>query len=265
MGSPYAALAGAKLRSIASAPGLLALRSAGDVVIVALEALAPLLLVSRFGSIAGWSGPEVAMLIGVARTGEGLALIVGRGIDPNTFGDTVRLGRFDQILTRPVSPLLWLLTSDVELRFVFRAAAGAGVVLWSAHRLSVLSPASALVLAIAAVASALFVLSTLVIGAAITFRTVEGSDFASLLSNGGMGLAAFPLEVYSSALRFVFTFLVPVGLCVYVPVLRVLHRDGPGVLGPGLLPALPVVLGAVVALSLLSWRAGVRHYESTGS
>ena len=230
-----------------------------------IEALAPLLLVSRFGSIAGWSGPEVAMLIGVARTGEALALIVGRGVDPNTFGDTVRLGRFDQILTRPVSPLLWLLTSHVELRFVFRAAAGAGVVVWSAQRLGVLSPGTAVVLAAAAVASALFVLSTLIIGAAVTFRTVEGSDFAVLLSNGGMGLAAFPLEVYSSALRLIFTFLVPVGLCVYVPVLTVLDRDGPGVLGPGLLPVLPVVLGAFAGLSLLTWRQGIRHYESTGS
>lgn len=265
MGSPYGALAGAKLRSLASSPRLLMLRSAGDVVIVAMEALAPLLLVSRFGSIAGWSGAEVVMLIGVARTGEGLALIVGRGIDPNTFGDTIRLGRFDQILTRPVSPLLWLLTSDVELRFVFRAAAGAGVVAWSAHSLGVLSLGAAAVLAAAAVASALFVLSTLVIGAAMTFRTVEGSDFALLLSNGGMGLAAFPLEVYGSALRLVFTFLVPVGLCVYVPVLSVLDRDGPGVLGPGLLPVLPIVLGVFGGLSLLAWRQGIRHYESTGS
>lgn len=230
-----------------------------------MEALAPLLLVSRFGSIAGWSAPEVAMLVGVARTGEGLAMIVGRGVDPSTFGDTVRLGRFDQILTRPVSPLLWLLTSEVELRFVFRAAAGAGVVVWSAHRLGVLSPGTAVVLAAAAAASALFVLSTLVIGAAVTFRTVEGSDFALLLSNGGMGLAAFPLEVYGSALRLIFTFLVPVGLCVYVPVLTILDRDGPGVLGPGLLPVLPVVLGAFAGLSLLTWRQGIRHYESTGS
>lgn len=122
-----------------------------------------------------------------------------------------------------------------------------------------------MVLAAAAVASALFVLSTLVIGAAMTFRTVEGSDFALLLSNGGMGLAAFPLEVYGSALRLVFTFLVPVGLCVYVPVLSVLDRDGPGVLGPGLLPVLPIVLGVFGGLSLLAWRQGIRHYESTGS
>ena len=120
-------------------------------------------------------------------------------------------------------------------------------------------------LAAAAVCSALFVLSTLVIGAAMTFRTVEGSDFALLLSNGGMGLAAFPLEVYSSALRLIFTFLVPVGLCVYVPVLTVLDRDGPGPLGPGVLPLLPVVLGVFGGLSLLAWRRGIRHYESTGS
>ncbi len=266
MAEPYAALAGARLRSIAGSPRLLALRSAGDVLIVAMEAMVAVVLVSRFGSIAGWSGAEAAMLIGTARAGEGLALVVGRGIDPILFGDKVRTGQFDQVLTRPVHPLVWLMTSDMELRFVFRVLAGTAVVVWSASHAGVAaSPANVALLAAAALASAVFVLATLVMGAALTFRTVEGSDIANLLANGGLSLAAFPLDLYARPLRFIFTFAVPVGLCVYVPVSTVLGRDGPGVLGPALLFALPVVLGAFAALAGLAWRAGVRHYESTGS
>ncbi|MDQ4069652.1 MAG: ABC-2 family transporter protein [Actinomycetota bacterium] len=266
MADPYGALAAAKLRSIAGSPRLLALRSAGDLLIVSMEALAAVVLVSRFGSIAGWTAGEVGMLIGTARAGEGLALVVGRGIDPIVFGDKVRTGQFDQVLTRPVHPLPWLLASDIEVRFVFRAVAGAAVVAWSAAHASVAAtPANLALLAGAAVASAVFVLATLVIGAALTFRTVEGSDIANLVVNGGLGLVAFPLDLYASPIRFTFTFLIPVALCVYVPVLTVLGRDGPGGLGPHLLAALPMGLGAFVALAGLAWRSGVRHYESTGS
>ena len=266
MGDPYASLAAAKLRSIAGSPRLLALRSAGDLLIVAMEALAAVVLVDRFGSIAGWTAAEVAMLVGTARAGEGLALVVGRGIDPIVFGDRVRTGDFDQVLTRPVRPLLLLLVSDIEIRFLFRALAGAAVVAWSAAHAGVgATPLNVALLAGAAAASAVFVLATLVMGAALTFRTVEGSDVANLLSNGGLGLVAFPLDLYASPLRFAFTFVIPVGLCVYVPVLTVLGRDGPGLLGPPLLAALPLVLGLFVGLAALAWRAGVRHYESTGS
>ena len=242
------------------------MRCLGDTLIVAAEAVAPFLLVAQFGSIAGWSAPEVVMLIGIGRVGEGIALAVGRGVDPTVFSTTVRLGLFDQVLTRPISPLGWLLTTEVELRHVFRAVAGAGIICVAARSADVgLTPVNVLVLLAACAASALFVLSILVMGAALTFRTVEGSDVANLAANGGIGLVSFPLDVYGSALRFVFTFLLPVGLCVYVPMLFVLHRDGPGVLGPGLLPAMPIGVAVLVGAALLCWRAGLRHYQSTGS
>ena len=158
------------------------------------------------------------------------------------------------------------MASEVELRFLLRLLAAAGVVVVSASHADVAAtPANVTLLAGAGVAAALFVLATLVLGAALTFRTIEGADIANLLANGGLTMASVPLELYGGSLRFVFTFLVPVGLCVYVPVLTVLGRDGPRPLGPGLLLALPVVLGAFLGLAARAWRAGLRHYESTGS
>jgi ABC-2 type transport system permease protein len=158
------------------------------------------------------------------------------------------------------------MASELELRFVVRALAGAAVVAWCAHLAGVsATPANVLLLAGAGLASAAFVVACLVLTAAMTFRTIEGSDVGVLLANGGLSLTSFPLDLYDSALRFTFTFLIPVGLCVYVPVLTVLGRRGPGPLGPGLLALLPVVLGAFVGAAAFAWRSGVRHYESTGS
>jgi ABC-2 type transport system permease protein len=242
------------------------MRCLGDALLILVEALGPLILVNRFGSIAGWSGSDVVLLVGVARAGEGLALVVGRGVEPTIFSETVRLGRFDQVLTRPVSPLGWLLTTELELRHLFRGVAGIGLVIWAASRSDVaLTASNVAVLAASCMACTLFVLCVLVLGAALTFRTVEGSDIANLAANGGVGLVSFPLDLYGGALRFVFTFLLPIGLFVYVPVLFVLGRDGPGVLGPGLLAAMPVGALAVVGVTSYAWRAGLRHYQSTGS
>ena len=263
---PYPALAVASVRSLAANRRLFLLRMVGDVGAVLMETLTPVFLVSRFGSVAGWTAPEVALLIGVVRVGEGLSSLVGLSIDPYNFAQLVRRGQFDQVLTRPVPPLAWMLTSGVEPRFAFRMAAGAGVVVWASAAAGVpFTVANGAVLALAALASAVLILSIYVMGAALTFLTVEGSDLANVFTNGGIGLSNFPLDVYGSALRLTFTFLIPIGLCVYVPALVVLGRDGPGILGPGLLLLLPVAVAAVVGLAGLSWRAGLRRYTSTGS
>jgi ABC-2 type transport system permease protein len=265
--SVYVDLAVARLRGQASSPRLFALRCFGDAFLIIAEALGPLLLVSRFCTIAGWSGPEVVMLIGLARAGEGIALAVGRGLEATTFSETVRLGRFDQVLTRPISPLGWLMTAEVDLRHLFRGFAGIGLVIWAAARQHVpFTLANVAILTVSGLAAAVFVLAVLVMGAALTFRTIEGSEIANLASNGGIGLVGFPLDLYDGALRFVFTFLLPIGICVYVPVLVVLGRDGPAWwLGPQLLPLLPVATAALVGAALLCWSAGLRRYKSTGS
>jgi ABC-2 type transport system permease protein len=262
----YADIVRARLLSLASSPRLFVLRILGDAVLVSVETAAPLVLVHSFGSIAGWTGAQVAMLIGLGRAGEGIAFVFGRAIDATTFAETVRLGRFDNVLTRPVSPLGWLLTSELEIRFLSRTVVAVGIVAWSAHAAGVAAtPANVALLAGSVLAVAVLVLCILVVGAAFTFVTVEGSDIANLFANGGIGLVSYPLDVYSRALRFVFTFVVPIGLCVYVPVVVVLGRRGAGGAGAGLLPMVPVVLAVVIALTAIGWRAGLRRYQSTGS
>ena len=267
MASVYRDLAVARLRAQAASPRLFALRCIGDLLIILAEALGPLFLVNRFGTIAGWTGPEVVMLVGLGRAGEGIALAIGRGVEPTIFSETVRLGRFDQVLTRPISPLGWLMSAELELRHLFRALAGTALVIWAAlHAHVPFTVGNVAILTGAVLAAATFVLAVLIMGAALTFRTVEGSDIANLASNGGIGLVSFPLDLYDGALRFVFTFLLPIGLCVYVPALVVLGRDGPAWwLGPQLLPLMPVGVAALVGMAMLSWSAGLRRYKSTGS
>jgi ABC-type uncharacterized transport system permease subunit len=40
-----------------------------------------------------------------------------------------------------------------------------------------------------------------------------------VLIYGGQYVASYPMQIYGSALRFLFTWLVPLGLAIYVPAL----------------------------------------------
>jgi ABC-2 type transport system permease protein len=121
------------------------------------------------------------------------------------------------------------------------------------------------VTALALVCCTAIVFAVLVLGASATLYTVEGSEFVNAFTYGGAALSANPMDVYSSVLRFVFVWLVPFGLAVYVPALHVLDRPGAPGVPASLLWVTPAATAAFAALAGLAWRRGLRHYASTGS
>jgi ABC-2 type transport system permease protein len=262
----YLRLAAASVRATTRRPAYLAVRTAAAALIVAMEVAGVALLVGRFGSIGGWRPAEVMLLFGLSFTAQGLALLAGNSLEADKVSELVRRGTFDQVLTRPASPLGWVVTSYVDTRFVGRLAAGAVTVVWAADRAGVAWTAGRAGLAVLAVVCAAAIVFGVLLGAAgFTFVTVQGSEAVNALVYGGTYLASYPMQIYGSALRFLFMWLVPLGLAIYVPALGVLGRQGP----PGL-PAWLAWLAAPVAAAFLAagglaWRAGIRHYVGTGS
>ena len=262
----YLRLAAASVRATARRPAHLAARFLAAALIVTLEVAGVALLLDRFGSIGGWRPAVVVLLFGLGFTAQGLALVFGDTLEADEVSKLVRLGTFDQVLTRPVSPLGWVVASYLDTRFLGRAVAGAGVVVWAADRAGVVWTAGRAGLAVLAVACAAAIIFGVLMGAAgFTFVTVQGSEAIDVLIYGGQYLASYPMHIYESALRFLFVWVVPLGLAIYVPALGVLGRQGPAGL-PGWLAWLAApVAGGFLALGGLAWRAGIRHYVGTGS
>jgi ABC-2 type transport system permease protein len=262
----YLRLAAASVRATARRPAYLAVRTLAAGLIVVLEVAGVVLLVDRFGSIGGWRTAEVVLLFGLAFAGQGLALLFGDTLEADKVSELVRRGTFDQVLTRPVSPLGWVVASYVDTRFVGRMLAGAGTVVGAADRAGVAwTPGRAGLAALAAGCAAAIIFGVLLAAAGFTFVTVQGSEAVNVLTYGGQYLASYPMQIYGSALRFLFVWLVPFGLAIYVPALGILGRQGP----PGLPAELAWLAAPAAGLFLagggLAWRTGVRHYVGTGS
>ena len=262
----YLRLAAASVRSTARRPAYLAARTVAAALIVAIEVAGVVLMLDRFGSIGGWRPPEVLLLFGLAFTAQGLALVFGDTLEADKMSELVRRGTFDQVLTRPASPLGWVVASYVDTRFLGRMLAGAATVVWAADRAGVAwTPGRAALAALAVACAAAIIFGVLLAAAGFTFVTVQGSEAVNVLIYGGQYLASYPMQIYGSPLRFMFVWVVPIGLAIYVPALGVLGRQGPPGL-PGWLAWLAApVAGAFLALGGLAWRAGIRHYVGTGS
>jgi ABC-2 type transport system permease protein len=262
----YLRLAQAAVRANVRRPAYLAVRTASAGLLVTAELGGIAILLGRFGTVGDWRAPEVLVLFGLAFASQGLALGVGNSLDTDRLSLLVRRGTFDQVLTRPVSPLGWMLTSYVDPRFLGRFLAGATAVAWAGQRAGVAwTPARVGVAALAMVSGAAILFGVLLLGGALTFVTVQGSEAVNIILFGGTYVSSFPMQIYGSTLRLAFTWVVPTALAIYVPTLHLLGRDGPPGLPAGLLWATPLAAAAFCGLAGLAWRAGIRHYVGTGS
>jgi ABC-2 type transport system permease protein len=259
-------LAAAALRSKTARPSLLATRTLGSAALVVCEAIAIVIALDHFGTVAGWGPGDVALLIGVGEAGVGFAMLAGDTLEPPAFSLLVREGRLDPLLARPYPVLLSVITSDVQVREVGRGLAGVGVAIWGASHAGVdWTPERIAITALALVCCTAIVFAVLVLGASATLYTVEGSELVNAFTYGGAALSANPLDVYGSVIRFAFVWVVPFGLAVYVPALHVLDREGAPGVPASLLAITPVATAAFAAVAALAWRRGLRHYASTGS
>jgi ABC-2 type transport system permease protein len=239
----YLRLAAASVRATARRPAHLAARTVAAALIVAIEIAGVMLMLDQC-----------------------LALVFGDTLEANKVSELVRRGTFDQVLTRPASPLGWVVASYVDTRFVGRHLAGVATVVWAADRAGVAwTPGRAGLAALAVASAATIIFGVLMAAAGFTFVTVQGSEAVNVLIYGGQYLASYPMQIYGSALRFLFTWLVPLGLAIYVPALGVLGRQGPPGLPAWLAWLTAPVAAAFVAVGGLAWRAGIRHYVGTGS
>jgi ABC-2 type transport system permease protein len=256
----------AAIRSRTSRPSLLLVRFATAGLMNIIEAAGFALLVRTFGTLAGWTADQVLVLFGLAFGGEGICRTVAYRLDTKEFSALVRDGTFDQILTRPAPPLGWLIASSVEPRYLGRAVTGFALLAWASGRAGIhWGPAEVGVVALATICCAAVMVAAFVAGAAVTLRTVDGTDALNAFTYGGIYLASFPMEVHGAAVRAVFTWILPFGLTIYVPALVLLHKPGVAGLEPALLASTPAVTAVTCALAWLAWRAGVRRYLGTGS
>jgi ABC-2 type transport system permease protein len=220
----------------------------------------------HFGSIAGWNLAEVAFLYGLVEFSFGLMDMLFSGFDPQSFGRQVRMGLFDQLLLRPVNLTLQVLGSDFVLRRIGRIIQGGVVLLiamtwvevsWTAGKL--------LYLPLVVLGQVCFFGGLFVIGATLSFWTIDSLEAVNIFTYGGSEMISYPMHIYQDWMRRFFTFVLPAIFLNYYPALFFLEKSDPLQM-PAFAPFLSPAVGlGVLAAALAFWNFGIRHYQSTGS
>ncbi len=110
----------------------------------------------------------------------------------------------------------------------------------------------------------LLLVGLFLIEATVSFFSVKSIEMVNVLTYGGRTTCQYPVDIYPTPLRLLFTFVAPFALCMHLPVSWVLDKPLWGAsYGAALLAPLAgaVFFGVMVRV----WYWGVRHYRSTGS
>jgi ABC-2 type transport system permease protein len=237
------------------------------IVIITFASFATIaLILQRFGNIDGWVLSEIAFLYGTVETAFGIMDLVFGGFDPGNFGQRVRRGTFDQILLKPASATIQVLGSELSLRRLARIFQGLMVLIYSLSATNIVwTPVKVLFLPVVIISLVCFFGSLFIIGATITFWTVQSIEVVNIFTYGGAEMMSYPMSIYDKWLQRLFTFIVPGIFMNYYPALYILGKPDPLSM-PAFAPLLSPIVGlGMMILSLAFWRYGIRHYQSTGT
>lgn len=214
---------------------------------------------SRFNEVEGFTFPEVLLCFAVVLLAFSIAECFARGFDQ--FPQIIGNGEFDRIMIRPRGLIFQVLATKIELTRLGRAlqsmvlfcyAIPASGVDWTAGRI--------LTLVLMIVCGCVLYFALFLIYASFAFFTLEGLEFMNILTDGSREFGRYPYVIYGlPVLRFL-TYVVPLALVQYYPLLFLLERE------TGLLYRFSPLLSLLFFIpAFCFWRFALGKYKSTGS
>jgi ABC-2 type transport system permease protein len=255
---------GSRVRSQLVYPVSFGLDALGQALAQATELVVILAVFAQVDSLGGFARDEVLLIYGLAGISFGLAdLAVGQLDDLPRW---IRTGELDVLLARPLWLLPQLLTSDLQLRRLGRAAVGAVVLAVVLVQGQVEpTPLNALLVLTTPLIGATITSAIWVVACSVSFWVVEGREVANAFTYGSQLTTSYPITVFGPWLRRLLCFAVPSAFVAYFPALALLDRPDPLGLPYVLRYAAPLVAVAAVLVAALVWRTAVRHYQGAGS
>jgi ABC-2 type transport system permease protein len=261
---PYLALLGGQIRSMTSYRVSFAVELTTNLAVAALDVISVLVLFRVTRIVGGFTLPEALLIVGLSSAAFALADLMVGNID--RLENYVRMGTLDAVLVRPLSAFGQLVMMDLPLRKASRVLVTVGVLVVAVHIADLQwTPARVLLIVTAPLAGAVFFASIFVASASLAFWWVESGEVGNAFTYGGRDFTAYPIPVYGTVFRAVFAYTLGFAFIAYHPALALLGRADPLGLPSWVGWISPLVALIAAGAAAVVWRAGIRHYRSTGS
>jgi ABC-2 type transport system permease protein len=214
---------------------------------------------SRVNTVDDFTYQQVLLCFAVVMMAFSLGEMVGGGLAvfPRMLGN----GEFDRALVRPRNIILQVLMPNMDFTrlglliqaiLVLCYAIPISGIAWTWEKILTLS---LMILCGSALFFGLFL-----INAACSFFTIEGMEFMNIFTYGARQFGRYPFSVYGNGVLKFLTFVIPLALFQYYPLLYLLDREQ-----NMLFVFLPMAALLFLIPSYGFFRFGLSRYKSTGS
>jgi len=206
----------------------------------------------QIDNLNGWSFDQMLLIYGMAQIPRGLDHLVTDNLWMLS-GQILRKGDFDRFLLRPIRPLFQVIAEVFQPDAFGELLVGFVLLVTASFRLGISwGLQEILVYGIFVICGTLIYTCIKLFFASIAFWIKFSQSLVYL---------AYPMGIYSRAIGWIITFLLPFAFTAYFPAAVLLEKE---LLWPALQTAL-VVTTVLVFLSGFIWSRGIRAYESAGS
>jgi len=217
-------------------------------------------LFTRVPRLSGWSFEEMLFLYGFSLVPYGLFNIISLNL--YDFGNNYVIeGKFDRVLLRPVGSLFQVVFEAFRVESLHEVLTGLAAMAWASQRMQFTwSALDIFLLAFFGVCGAVIYFAVFLMLVSVTFWLEDRIGIAPPVWNL-IAFGRYPLSIYSTAIQFLLSWIVPFGFATFYPTVRLLHRTEFYIYAW----LIPVVAAVFLALAFAVWNRGVRNYASTGS
>ena len=214
---------------------------------------------SRFNALDDFTYEQVLLCYSVVLMAFTLAEMFGRGFD--LFPRMISNGEFDRALVRPRSVVFQVLAARMDFSRLGRQLQAVIVLCYALPRSGVVwTGDKILTLCLMVICGSLVFFGLFLVYAAFSFFTIEGLEFMNILTDGGREFGRYPFSVYGQIILVFLTFVVPLALFQYYPLLYLLDLEQ-----SVLYMLLPLISTLFLLPCYAFFRFGLRRYKSTGS
>jgi len=213
----------------------------------------------RFNRVEDYTFEQALLCSAVMLMAFSLAETFARGFD--LFPRMISNGEFDRVLVRPRNEVFQILALKMDITrigrlvqaiLVFCYATPQSGVIWTWDKI--------LTLCLMVICGSLIFCGLFLIYAGFTFFTIEGLEFMNILTDGGREFGRYPFSIYGRKILMFLTFVVPLALFQYYPLLYLLDREK-----NVFYMFLPIVGLLFLLPSYAFFRTGLKRYKSIGS
>ena len=222
------------------------------------------IMLFRFQHIGTWSAYEVLFLYSLNTLTYAIAGTFTMNVCE--ISPSIRSGAFDATLTRPVNPLYLRICQNASAGYTVNYLLGLSVMIFAGINLDIEITFLSVLLLITSIIGGILIHSACLIASGVpSFWMVRNNAIPRILYSEMSAFVDYPINIYSTAIQFLLTFILPYAFISFYPAGLFLGKVGESAFHPAIYYMSPLAGVICILLAYRFWKFGLNSYQSTGS